>query len=115
MSQPEILDLDKLVPDKRAIRLAGEEIDVSKVPTRVMLEVAKKKDDFQSGGDEAFDLMLDLVAKICKPSKPDISTDWIVDNTSMEQLLALLEFVLKPLQDRANKAQVGKNAVSPNP
>lgn len=111
MSQ-EILDLDKLIPEQRIIRLAGNEIDVSKIPSRVTLEIAKKSDVLKSGSEESFPVLLDLVVKICKPSQPDITSDWIVDNTSLDQLLALIEFILKPIKDRS--AGGGKNEVSPN-
>lgn len=108
MSNSKILDLDKLVPDKRAVILAGEEIDVSKIPSRVTMEVAEKEAVLQSGSTESFPLVLEMIVKICKPSKPDITQDWIVDNTSMDQLLALIEFVLKPLQDKAAEGQAKK-------
>lgn len=111
--QPEILDLDKLIPEQRIVKLAGKEIDVSKIPSRVTLEIAEKADVLKSGSEESFPLMLDMIVKICKPSQPDITTDWLVDNTSLDQLLALIEFVLKPIQDRADKAK-GKNEGSPN-
>ncbi|MEK5038906.1 hypothetical protein [Sporosarcina sp. FSL K6-3457] len=104
-----ILDLDKLVPDKRTVILAGVEIDVSKIPSRVTLEIAKKSSILTSGSDESFPIVLDLVTKICKPSKSDITEDWIIDNTSIDQLLALIEFVLKPMRDRAKKAEEVKN------
>lgn len=112
--QPEILDLDKLIPDQRIVRLAGKEINVSKIPSRVTLEIAEKSDVLQSGSNESFPLLLDMIVKICKPSQPDITTDWLVDNTSLDQLLALIEFVLKPIQERADKAQAGKNEASPS-
>lgn len=108
----EILDLDKLIPEERIIRLAGEEINVTKIPSRVTLEIAKKSDVLKSGSEESFPILLDLVVKICKPSKPDITTDWIIDNTSLDQLLALIEFILKPIKDRV--ATNGKNTVSPS-
>lgn len=112
MSNPNILDLDKLIPDKRVVVLAGEEIDVSKIPSRVTMEVAEKADLFQEGNAESFPALLEMIVKICKPSKTDITQDWIVDNTSMDQLLALIEFVLQPLQEKANQEQT-KNQQAP--
>ncbi|MFS0820757.1 hypothetical protein [Bacillus sp. 1P02SD] len=108
----EILDLDKLVTAERVVRLSGKDIDVSKIPSRVTLEIAAKSDVLKSGSSESFPLMLDMVVKICKPSQPDITQDWIIDNTSFEQLMALLDFILKPITDRA--ATNGKNAESPS-
>lgn len=112
MSNPKILDLDKLIPDKRVIVLAGEEIDVSKIPSRVTMEVAEKAEVFKEAGSESFPALLDMIVKICKPSKQDITQDWIVDNTSMDQLLALIEFVLEPLQDKVKEEQA-KNLQAP--
>lgn len=115
MSNPTILDLDKLIPDKRIIVLAGEEIDVSKIPSRVTMEVAEKADIFKEGSSESFPALLDMIVKICKPSKTDITEDWVIDNTSMDQLLALIEFVLEPLQEKAKEGQPqGKNVQSLN-
>lgn len=113
MSKPKILDLDKLIPQQRIVRLAGEEIDVSKIPSRVTLEVAEKADVLESGSAESFEIMLDLVVKICKPSKQDITQEWLVDHTSFDQLLALIEFVLEPLQEKIQGEQ-GKNIQRPN-
>lgn len=110
---PEILDLDKIIPAQRIVKLSGADIDVSKIPTRIVLEIAKKKDTLDSGTDESFDILLDLVVKICKPSKPDITADWLTDNTTIDQLLQLIQFILKPLQDRVDKT--AKNAESPSP
>lgn len=99
--QPEILDLDKIITDQRIVRLSGEDIDVSKIPSRITLELAEKVDVLQSGSADSFPILMDMIVKICKPSKPEITRDWLVDNTSTEQLLALIEFALKPLKDRA--------------
>lgn len=112
MSEPTILDLDKLIPAQRIVRLAGADIDVSKIPSRVTLELAEKSEILKSGSDESFPVLLDLIVKICKPSKTDITTEWLIDNTSFEQLMAMVEFVLKPMKDRAEGK--GKKDESPS-
>lgn len=111
----EILDLDALVPERRIVKLAGKEIDVSVIPSGVILEIEKKKSKLRSGGDETFDLMLDLVCKICKPSFPEIKPQWLIDRTDFNQLQALMEFVMAPIREKAEKAaaKAGKNAESP--
>src|SRR5690625_5246151 len=117
MSNPKILDLDKLVPEQRIVKLAGEEIDVSKIPSRVTMEVAEKAEVLKSGSNESFPILLDMIVKICKPSKPGITQDWIIDNTSMDQLLALIEFVIEPLNEKVeemNEGKQGKNVQNPN-
>lgn len=107
----EILDLDKIVTDERIVRLAGKDIDVSKIPSRVTLEIASKSDKLKEGSEESFPIMLDLVVKICKPSFPEVTKDWIIDHTDLNQLLALIEFILKPIKDRAKSNE--KNVESP--
>lgn len=111
MSKEQILDLDNIIATTRIVKLAGKEIDVSKIPSRVTLEIAGKSDVLQSGSAESFPLMLDTIVSICKPSQPDITRDWLIDNTSLDQLLQLIEFVLSPVTERVTE---GKNAGSPS-
>lgn len=108
----EILDLDKIITTERIVRLAGKDIDVSKIPSRVTLEIAQKSDVLKSGSEESFPLLLDLIVKICKPSQPEITSEWIIDHTSLDQLMALIEFILKPIKDRTEGK--GKNEESPS-
>lgn len=110
----EILDLDKLVPDKRIVKLAGKEIDVSKIPSEVTLEMVEQEEKLNSGSGESFDVIFDMMVKISNATNPDddITKDWLVKNTSMEQLLALMEFVMRPLRERAEST--GKNKERPN-
>lgn len=110
MSNANILDLDKIIPEKRIVKLAGEEIDVSKIPSRVTMEISNKADVFASGDSNSFNEVVELVVKICKPSKPDITSSWIIDNTDITQLMALLEFVMAPLRE---KAEESKNQQAP--
>lgn len=112
-NQPEILDLDKLVPKKRIVKLAGKAIDVSKIPSEVTLELAENEDKLQSAG--SFEMIFDMVIKICNATNPDedITKEWLVKNTSLEQLMALMEFIMKPLRDRA-ETTTGKNKPRPN-
>ena len=115
----EILDLDKLIPDDRIIRLAGREINVSKIPSQVTLEMASKSEVLQSGSDESFDEVFDMILKICNANKSEneeeVTKEWIVSNTSMDQLLTLIEFVMKPLNDRAAEGnKKGKKQGSKN-
>ena len=112
-----ILDLDKIIPDKRIIKLAGKEIDVSVIPTRVSLEIIKNAEKFKdltnNADDTLFDMVLDLTVKVIKPSFPEVSRDWLLDNTKdLFQLQKLLEFVLEPLQqqfgDQGNQSDTTK-------
>ncbi|MBU8733434.1 hypothetical protein KM915_25820 [Cytobacillus oceanisediminis] len=111
----EILDLDKLIPDKRIVKLAGKEIDVSKIPSEVTIEMAAKQDEMKSGTNKSFDMVFETAIKICNASNQDepITKEWLIKNTTLDQLLALMEFIMKPFKERAEKAQ-GKNAESPS-
>lgn len=110
----EFLDLDKLIPDKRIVKLAGREIDVSKIPSEVTIEMASKHEEMKSGTNASFDLVFDIAIKICNASNPEeeITKDWLIKNTTLNQLLALMEFIMKPFNDRAVKK--GKNVKSPS-
>lgn len=110
--EQKILDLDKIVTHERIVRLAGKSIDVSKIPSRVTLEIAKKSEVLKSGSEDSFPILLDLIVKICRPSQPDITDEWLIDNTSLDQLLAMIEFILQPIKDRTEGK--GKNEESPN-
>lgn len=112
MSNAKILDLDQLVPDKKIVKLAGEEIDVSIIPTRVVLEMEKKKTLLMSGKDESFPMLLNMIVKVMRISKPEITEDWLIDNTNMNQLIALITFIMEDLEEKANEGQP-KNATAP--
>lgn len=99
MSSPKILDLDKLIPEKRIVRLAGKEIDVSSIPSRVTLEIAEKSDILTSGRAESFPILMQMIVKIM--NDPEVDEDWVIDNTNLEQLMALIEFVIEPIQNKA--------------
>lgn len=111
--QPTILDLDKVVPAERIVILSGKKIDVSRIPSRVTLDIAKDQDKLKNGGDDSFSAVLKQIICICKPSFPDITEEWIADNTDFEQLMQLIEFVLAPLKERAG-TEPGKNEGSPS-
>ena len=104
-------DFNKIIPEKRIAKLADKEIDVSRIPSRISLEMAifrdgvlkMKSQDQQNGA-------LEIVAKVCRQSDPGITVDWILDNTHYEQLLEFIDFVLEPLNKPPGKkkSKVGK-------
>lgn len=114
VEKPEILDLDKLKPRKRLIKLSGKEIDVSTIPSEVTLEIVEKADVIESESAESFDLVFDMIIKICNVTNPDdgITKEWLVKNTSLEQLTAMMEFVMKPIRERVETNT--KNKARPN-
>ncbi|OMD85617.1 hypothetical protein BSK49_19060 [Paenibacillus odorifer] len=111
--QPAILNLDEVVPAERIVILGGKHIDVSRIPSRVILNITKNQDKLRGGGDDSFSEILKQVISICKPSFPDITEEWLGDNVDFDQLIQLIEFVLAPLKDRAG-GESGKNEGSPS-
>jgi hypothetical protein len=114
LAQAIICDLDEILIPPRKIKITEKtsgtvrEIDVTDIPARVVLELIKRQNDIQNkiaNEDEAlFDWMLDLALKICKPSFPDITIDWVMENMDFEQLKRFLQFVLQPLNDYIEQA-----------
>lgn len=102
-SNKTILDLDKLMPERRVVKMGGREIDVSKISARVMFEISRKYGNVKESMNMNDEDALELVCSICRPSFPDITVDWLLDNTDMEGLLSLIEFVLAPLNERTEK------------
>lgn len=113
--QPEILDLDKVTPAKRIVKLAGRDIDVSVIPSEVTLELVTKMEDLDTDSPETLPMVLDMVVKICNvqaKEQDQITAEWLVKKTSLEQLMSLLEFVMRPIRERAEAN--GKNKARPN-
>ncbi len=103
---PTIRDFDKIVRQERRAVIAGEEVDVSKIPSRVTLEMAKFAGATKTmKEDEQFLATLDLVAKACKPSNPKITVDWLLDNTDFDQMMDFCEYVMEPIRQRAEKLE----------
>jgi len=120
-----VCNIDKVVTTRRVIRISEKqragrvfkylpflkrfflpkihEIDVSRAPSRVILELVQEEQLMKvqaAQEDEAlFDNLLDKTIKICRPSFPGITKDWLLDNMSFEELMAFLKFAMKPLND----------------
>jgi len=105
---PTIRDFDKVVQTARLARIGGEEVDVTKIPSRVTLEMTKLADDAEAmKQEESFYTVIDLVAKACTPSNPKITADWLLDNTDFDTLMDFCEFVMEPIRERAAKQAGG--------
>lgn len=107
--QPEILDLDKLIEGKRIVKLAGKEIDVTKIPSKVTLKLIDSYEGLNENNPETMELVLDIVMDIIKAQNPEVTKEWLIDNTDITQLIALIEFILLPIQDRVEKTGGQKN------
>jgi hypothetical protein len=125
MSDAQILNLDELIQTPRLIQLTDKaagairEINVTDIPSGVVLELVKRESDLKkkaaSEDETLFDWMMDIAIKICKPSFPEITVKWITDNMSFNQLQKFLQFVLQPLDqymqgaiDEAKKQMAAK-------
>lgn len=105
---PKIRDFDKIVKEPRIARICGEEVDVTRIPSRVTLEMTKFADDADAmKSEESFFRVVDLAAKACAPSNPKITADWLLDNTDFDTLMDFCEFVMEPIRERAAKQAGG--------
>jgi hypothetical protein len=126
MSEAQILNLDELIQTPRIIQLTEKttgikrEINVTDVPSGVVLELIKRESDLKtkakSEDESLFDWMIDIAIKICQPSFPEISVEWITGNMNFNQLQQFLSFVLEPLNkyiqgaiDEAKKTMAAKS------
>ena len=114
-------DFSKTVYEERIAVIEGEEIDVSKISTRVMLslvELKDKRDELEAGGTGIFYELIEIIAQACK-SNPKITSDWLIDNTDIMQLLDLMEYIIAPLTAKVESVivkkeeEVSKNSKAP--
>ncbi len=105
--QPVIKDFDAIVKPKRIAILGGKRIDVSKIPTRVMVELLQMLDSESAQETDTFFKMVDVVVKVC--NDPEITPDWLYDNTEMDILLDFTEFVIEPIKNRGEAGAQPKN------
>ena len=104
----EVRDLDVLRPPERFVKLHGEQIDVSFVPTgitfdidKVVLEMANL-DQKKIGKDDtetlkAFNLGVKLCAVFCEHDHPEMTEDWFRAHTTATQVRDLGEEIRKAL------------------
>ena len=111
----ETLDVDKILPPARTFTLAGETVDVSALPSKVVLEIIKSKTSFEKDGDAAFDMLISKTEEICQRTNKKITRAWLLENTTIQQLIAIIEFILEPLKAAAEtKGKQGKASVPKN-
>lgn len=106
-----IKDFNRLVPEQRIAQLGGKEIDVTRIPSRVTLQLAQYADDVAEGKlspREQFINALEPVASVCKLTDPEVTVDWLLDNTDFIQLSEFTKFVLEPIMQQAGGQEPGK-------
>jgi hypothetical protein len=104
MGSTTIKDFDKLAPAQRQARLGGRVIDVTTIPARVLLESAKFADEMETySGEERLVKSIGIVARIAQVHDEGITTDWLLDNCSLEQLMGFIDYTLEPLKKRVTE------------
>jgi hypothetical protein len=113
----EIIDLDILRPEKKIIRLAGKEIDVSFIPLGITFEIddivvrlgamglrknaeGKYVKKALAGADlkKMFDETVKLCATFAGYKNPEMDEAWIKDNLNVEQIQVFAEAVKDALE-----------------
>ena len=110
--KPEILALNKIKPPERKVKLQDKEINTSKIPSTVTLEIIENYEKLSKDDPESFDILFNLVLKIINSQNDEeITKQWLLNNTHFEQLYKLIEFIMDPIQEKVKKEAVrqGKN------
>ena len=104
----ELVDFDKLVFRPRIAQLAGQEVDVTKIPSAVALEVAQFRDKIFTLGDEkVYKNLIELTSRICMLSNKKLTPEFLISHTHHSQLMKFVSFVLAPLRERVEE-ETGK-------
>ena len=100
-------NFDKINREKREIQVGGEIADVTRIPSRVMMELleAKDKGELSEENPDSFYKVLGLIEKICSVSNPKMTADFLIDNTDFEALIELTEYVMEPVHKKMEQQQ----------
>ena len=99
-------DFDRLIPEQRIAKLAGKEIDVTRIPSRVTLMLAEYADSVDRlSPKEQFKNALEPIVAVCKLTDPEVTVDWLLDNTDFAQLQEFTQFVLEPIRQKTQGGQ----------
>lgn len=100
-----IKEFGQVLPDKRIATVAGYQVDVTRVPAIFTIEMMKLKQ--AAGTDEVSDLesLIDLIARICQVSVPEITKDMLLAKLDMPEITALSKFIMEPLNEKAKAIQ----------
>ena len=102
-------DLDVLRPRPEYVILGGKKIDISFIPSGVAMDAMEGQQELQkltdtpeklkkvnAGGKEAkrsFEIAAELCASITKNQHEEMDKEWLLKNTDVVQIKALLELV----------------------
>ncbi len=90
--------------EKRIAILEGEEIDVTKIPLGVQLELAELAGNKEISDSEKLERLMSAISLACK-SNPKITIEWLKENTDFETLIDFMNFALEPLKKRAENSK----------
>ncbi len=109
MREPIVHDLDVLRPQPEYVLLSGKKIDISFIPAGVAMDMMalqqelgkltdtpEKLKKVAAGGKDArrtFEIAADLCAAITKSQHPEMDKEWLLKNTDVLQIKALVEYV----------------------
>jgi hypothetical protein len=100
-----ILDFDAMVPAPRQFRVAGRVIDVTRLPAQISLDFARFADGVQGGdlsNEDTLTRVFQLVSTACVLTDPEVTVPWLLEHTTFEQLMGIVDYVLEPLRKRGN-------------
>lgn len=135
-AKPVIHDLDVLRPPPEYVQLGGKKIDISFIPSGIaiditdiqnelqkMIDTPEKLKKIQQGGKEAsktFRVAADLCAKITSVQHEEMTTEWLLKNTNVQQIKALMEHIteavlksLETIEDEKLKNQPAAEVENP--
>ena len=103
-------NFDKINREKREIQVGGEVADVTRIPSRVMLDLVKavESGEISEKNPSSFGKMLELVSKVFVASNPKMDTGFLLDNTDFFTLVEVMEYVMEPVNEKLR----GKNAAA---
>jgi len=105
-------DFSKRKIEKRIMKIANEEVDVSLIPTRVMLRLAElreRRGESETGSIDDFHEVVEIMSVACGKNKK-ITPDWLIDNTDIGLLMEVIAFIVEPLTKIAKVESLEKTA-----
>jgi hypothetical protein len=86
--------------------LSGRVIDVTTIPSRVLLESAKFADEMEKySGEERLVKAISIAARIAQVHDTEITADWLLDHADLNQLMEFINYTLEPLKQRVAEQQ----------
>lgn len=100
-------NFDQINKEKREIQVGGEIADVTRIPSRVMLELiaAVESGEVSEENPSSLMKMLELTEKVARPSNPKMTADYLLDNTDFETLIEIMEYIMEPVNKKMEEMQ----------